>query len=232
MKIWHIGDTHTYHELLSIPENIDMIIFSGDCSNPRDPYHNEPQVREFIDWFGALPIPHKVFIAGNHDTSIERGFVTKTDFDVAGIHYLENTHVTIEGLKIFGSPITPSFGQGWAFNKARFKLDRFWNKAIDVDTDIIVTHGPPMGILDASYDRLNNLEFCGDKSLLAICTVIQPKLVLFGHIHNNKEVMNAGTRTIPGMDTIFSNGSVVTDRKFGELSSNGNIITLNIYKEK
>jgi hypothetical protein len=27
-------------------------------------------------------------------------------------------------------------------------------------------------------------------------------------------------------DTIYSNGSVVTDRKFGKLSSNGNIIEI------
>ena len=44
MKIWHISDTHTYHELLEIPKGIDMVIHSGDCSNPRDPYTNEPEV--------------------------------------------------------------------------------------------------------------------------------------------------------------------------------------------
>jgi 3',5'-cyclic AMP phosphodiesterase CpdA len=38
MRIWHISDTHTYHNLLEVPTDIDMVIFSGDCSNPRDPY--------------------------------------------------------------------------------------------------------------------------------------------------------------------------------------------------
>ena len=34
MKIWHISDTHTFHGLLDIPENIDMVIHSGDATNP------------------------------------------------------------------------------------------------------------------------------------------------------------------------------------------------------
>ena len=51
----------------------------------------------------------------------------------------------------------------------------------------------------------------------------EPKLVLFGHIHNTKDIINTGTRTVFGMDTIFSNGSVVTDGKLGKLTGNGNI---------
>jgi len=227
MKIWHISDTHTYHDLLTIPTGIDMVIFSGDCSNPRDPYTNEPEVRGFIDWFGSLPIKHKVFVAGNHDTSIEKGLVTKDDFDSNCIHYLENTHITIEGIKIFGSPYTPSFGMGWAFNKARNKLDRIWASIIDTDSDIIITHGPPKGILDMGIDRLNVMEFCGCKSLWNVVKSINPQLMLFGHIHNCKDIINAGTRTVDGLDTIFSNGSVITDGKFGKLSSNGNILEIN-----
>ena len=219
LKIWHFSDTHGFHDLLEIPEGIDMVIFSGDCSNPRDPYNNEPEVRAFIDWFGDLPIKHKIFVAGNHDTSIEKGLVTKDDFDQNCIHYLENTSVEIEGLKIFGSPHTPQFGQ-WAFMKARNKLDRIWGRAIPDDASIVVCHGPPRGVLD------NVLEFCGDKSLMNRIKEIEPILVLFGHIHNNKEIVNTGTRKVYGLDTIFSNGSVVTDGKFGKLTSQGNIFEI------
>jgi Icc-related predicted phosphoesterase len=226
MKIWHISDTHTFHDLLTIPEGVEYGYFSGDCSNPRDPYNNEPEVRAFIDWFAGLPIHHKVFVAGNHDTSIEKGLVTKSDFNDRGIHYLENETIEIEGLKIFGSPYTPTFGYGWSFNKDRNKLERIWRKAIDEDIDIVIVHGPPRGMLDSSYDRANLMEHCGDKSLMNRVMEVKPKLMLFGHIHNCKDIINAGTRTIPGLDTIFSNGSVVTDGKFGKLSSNGNIFEI------
>jgi len=225
MKIWHISDTHTFHELLEIPQGVDLVIFSGDCSNPRDPYNNEPEVRAFIDWFSNLPIKHKVFVAGNHDTSIERGLVTKDDFSKNGIHYLENTSVEIEGLKIFGSPYTPMFGN-WAFMKARHKLDRVWDSAIPDDSDIVVVHGPPKGILDLSYSRRGGIECCGDKSLLNKLKIVKPLFMMFGHIHNNEDIVNTGTRKVYGLDTTFSNGSVVTDRKFGKVTSNGNIFEL------
>lgn len=225
MKILHIGDTHTFHKLLIIPKNIDLIIFSGDCSNPRNPYNNEPEVREFIDWFGGLPIKYKIFVAGNHDTSIEKGLVTKEDFNQNNIHYLENSSVEIEGIKIFGSPYTPQFGQ-WSFMKARHKLDRIWGIAIPPDSDIVVTHGPPKGVLDLSYDTEGKLEFCGDKSLMNRIKEINPILMLFGHIHNNKDIVNTGTRVVYGLDTIFSNGSVLTDGKFGKLTSQGNIFEI------
>lgn len=225
MKIWHISDTHTFHELLEVPEGIDMVIFSGDCSNPRDPYNNEPEVRRFIDWFSTLPIEYKIFVAGNHDTSIEKRLVTNQDFLSNGIIYLENEHVIIDGIKIFGSPYTPQFGQ-WSFMKARHKLDAVWSNAIHDDTDIIVVHGPPKGCLDLSYDRSGNLGFCGDKSLLNRVLQVIPKLMLFGHIHNCEDIINAGTLQRSYLQTIFSNGSVVTDNEFGRLSSNGNIFEI------
>lgn len=225
MTILHVSDTHTYHDLLKIPSGLDMIIHSGDCSNPRDPYNNEPEVRDFIDWYKEIPVKYKIYVAGNHDTSIEKGLVTKKDFEDAGIIYLENESVVIEGVKIFGSPHTPNFGN-WAFMKERNKLERFWRLAIDEDVNIVVTHGPPKGILDKSYDRNNNMESCGDKSLLNRILEVQPAYSLFGHIHNCKDIVNAGMQKLSICDTIFSNGSVVTDGRFGKLSSNGNVFNI------
>jgi len=225
MKIWHISDTHTYHDLLRIPEGIDMVIHSGDCSNPRDPYNNEPEVREFIHWYKSLPIKHKVYVAGNHDTSIEKKLVTKKDFEDYNIHYLEDDLITLQGLLIYGNPYTPLFGN-WAFMKDRVKLDRYWTKAMPGYVDILVTHGPPKGVLDKSYSRENVLEMCGDKSLLNKVLEVEPKYHLFGHIHNCKDIINAGIQKLSVCDTNFSNGSVVTDGKFGMLSSNGNIFEI------
>jgi len=226
MKIWHISDTHTYHRLLEVPTDIDMVIFSGDCSNPKDPYPNEVEVRGFIDWFASLKIQYKIFVAGNHDTSIENKFVTSEDFARRNIIYLENEDVIIDGIKIFGSPYTPTFGYGWSFNKDRTKLERIWRNIIDEDVDIIITHGPPKGTLDLSFDRNGNLERCGDKSLLNRVMEVNPKLCLFGHIHNHQDIINQGTMKLSGLQTIFSNGSVMKDGRFGKLTSSGNIFEL------
>lgn len=225
MRIWHISDTHGYHNLLKIPDGIDMVIHSGDCSNPRDPYNNEPEVRQFINWYKMLPIKHKLYVAGNHDSSIEKSLVKVSDFYGNNIHYLEDEYVEIEDIKIFGSPYTPNFGN-WSFMKDRTKLERHWRLAIHEQCDIIVTHGPPKGILDKAEDRDHNLECCGDKSLLNRVLEIQPSYHLFGHIHNNGDIVNAGMQKLSNYETLFSNGSVVTDRKFGKLTSNGNIFTI------
>ena len=225
MKIWHIGDTHGYHGLLKIPENVDMVIHSGDHSNYRDVYMNEPEARGFLNWFAALDIKHKVMIAGNHDAL---ACLWNTKFKELCIDlsltYLENSSVEIEGLNIWGSPYTPTFGN-WHFNKQRSKLNRLW-KTIPDNTNIVITHGPPKGILDYSHDFNNYVERCGCSALMKRLLVLKPSLSLFGHIHNNKDIINAGTMKISTQDTIFSNGSVVTDGKFGLLSSNGNILKI------
>lgn len=225
MKIWHVSDTHTFHGLLKVPDGIDMVIHSGDCSNPKDPYKNEQEVRNFITWFSSLKIKHKIFVAGNHDTSIEKRLITKENFSSCGIHYLENESIEIEGIKIWGSPHTPTFGD-WAFMKARDKLSRVWEH-VPTDTDIVIVHGPPKGILDLSHNFNNDIENCGCGALMKRMLKFPPKLCLFGHIHNNKHLINAGTMKLSISHTIFSNGSVVTDGKFEYgLTSNGNILEL------
>jgi len=221
-KIWHISDTHTYHELLNVPDDVDIVIFSGDSSNPKQLHINHQEVSAFLTWFGNLNIKYKIYVAGNHDSSIEAGYITKDDFLDKGIIYLENDFIEIEGIKIWGSPFTPTFGN-WSFMKARAKLHDIWVNIPD-DTDIIVVHGPPKGILDLSYNRDNIIEFCGCNALLKRVLQIEPKLFLSGHIHNNKDIINAGTIKLANYKTIFSNGSVVTDGKFGKLTSNGNIL--------
>lgn len=231
LRIWHIGDTHGHHELLKIPSNIDLLLFSGDASNYRDPYRNEVEMRNFLRWMTELPIKKKIFVAGNHDTSIESRLISKNDFLASDTIYLENDNIIVEGLKIHGSPITPTFGN-WVFMKKREKLYEFW-KSIPDDTDILVTHGPPHNIMDLSYNRNNELEFCGDRSLRRhIFERLNLNLCCFGHIHNCEDIINHGIKIISNCKTVFSNGSVVTDNKFGEINSNGNIFEIDLITKK
>lgn len=224
-KLWHISDSHGYNNDLIIPEDIDIVIHSGDATNPRDPYKSKEEMLDFLDWYGTLLIPERIFVAGNHDTCIEKGLIKKKDFEDRGIIYLEGDEVIINQLKIWGGPWTPTFGEGWAFNRSREKIYKYWDNIPD-DADIVVTHGPPKGILDLSYNKDNELEFCGDNSLKKRMLLIQPKLCLFGHIHNCDNIINAGYTKLQKYETIFSNGSVVTDGRFGQLLTNGNIFEL------
>lgn len=232
MNIWHISDTHGYHNLLNIPNDVDMVIHSGDASNNRNPHINYEEFMEFMDWFSALPIKYKIYVAGNHDTAIEKNLITKRYFTDMGIIYLENDFVSIpiseeeplKKLRIWGSPHTPQHGD-WAFMKARHKLNKIWQR-IPENIDIVVTHGPPKGIMDLTEDYDKKLVQCGCNALKKRILDLEPKLFLSGHIHNVKKIINAGTLKLSKYQTVFSNGSVVTDNEFGRLSSNGNILKL------
>lgn len=236
MNILHLSDTHGFHSQIpdSRFENIDVVIHSGDCSNYYNTLFNEPEVRNFINWYKNVPVKHKIYVAGNHDTSIERRMVTPDDFAEAGILYLENMEVVIDGVKFWGSPHTPTFGN-WAFMKAREKINRVWEN-IPEDVDVLIVHGPPKGVRDMSYDRLGNLEMCGCSALMKRCWALRDtlKLVCFGHIHNMDGVdTNQGTSCYSRMpNTVFSNAACVYDGKFDlGLTSFGNILTIETNKE-
>jgi Icc-related predicted phosphoesterase len=227
MKILHISDTHSNHILFpkDIPwESYDLIIHSGDCSNFRRADLNEAEVWAFIEWYSMVPCKNKIYVAGNHDTSIEKRVVKASDFTNNSITYLENESVNIDGFNIWGSPYTPTFGE-WSFMKDRSKINRVWEQ-IPEGTDILVTHGPPKGVRDLSYDRQGVLEQCGDSALMKAILRIKPKLICFGHIHDMDSVNNQGLSVFSKYDGIFSNGACVTDGKIGVLSSYGNIINL------
>lgn len=226
MKIWHVSDTHGMHDQLTVPDGIDMVIHSGDTTNHRNKIPNSVELWKFIEWFKSLQIKHKVLVAGNHDSAIEGRMVTYEDFYRWQIHYLENNWLEIEGFKIWGSPVTPTFND-WCFMMARHKTGRVWNIIPD-DTDIVVTHGPPKYVLDMTENRDRTLEQVGCKSLYNRMVEIQPKLHCFGHVHNFKYLKNSGTRRLASCsDILFSNASCVTDAKFHKgLTSHGNIINL------
>jgi len=229
MKILHISDTHGFHSRFPDEKfkDIDVVIHSGDCSNYKDAYRNAIEVADFIEWYKDVPVKYKIYIAGNHDTSIERKRITKEDFEANGIIYLENNFVNINGVKFYGTPVTPTFGD-WAFMKARDKTHQVW-EAIPEDTGVLIVHGPPKGIRDLSFDRDGKLEFCGDNALMKRCISLQNtlKFVCFGHIHNMDGVYNQGISTFSMTQTVFSNAACVDDGRFDRgLTSFGNILEL------
>ena len=171
---------------------------------------------------------HKIFVAGNHSSAIAKGLVKKQDFTDKGIIYLENDYCTIQGLKIFGSPITPTF-HDWYFMKSRDKMDKFWSN-VDHDVDIMVTHGPPKGHLDLSENTNHKLELCGDKALARHVERVKPILHCFGHVHDYKQCINHGVKVYNGI--VYSNAAVVEDGKFGYLVTNGNLFEIDLINKE
>jgi len=209
MKIFAISDTHGRHEQVQIPEGTDMLIHAGDFSNIKLPAMNHNEVNLFLIWLEKQPVKYKVIIAGNHDTSIEARFITKKDFKDRGIIYLEHELIEIEGIKIFGSPYTPEF-HNWAFNRSRNKLGRIWDSIPD-DIHVLITHGPPKGILDSASRDKHVSEHVGCSALLKKVLKVEPKIHITGHIHDNGDNLNNGTFKLLNCKTIFANVSCVKD---------------------
>ncbi|CEJ82715.1 Putative Phosphoesterase [[Torrubiella] hemipterigena] len=178
-----ISDTHCTQPV--VPDG-DILLHAGDLTNKG----SFEELQAQLNWINTLPHKYKIVIGGNHDSLLDPAYVARfperlheepgtshSDLDWGGIIYLCNTSVTLtmdEGrtISVYGSPWTPQFGT-FAFQYPPIR--EVWPNTIPDDTDIVVTHGPPLGHLD--------LEGKGCPQLLHEVKRVRPKLVVFGHIH-------------------------------------------------
>jgi Icc-related predicted phosphoesterase len=214
MKILFISDTHNRHEEIIIPKGTDLIICCGDEANSSNPHINEGECHRFFGWFLSLDIEHKVFVPGNHSTAIQAGLVTREDYP--SVTFLIHQLATIEGINIFGSPYTPSFGISWAYMKNTNRMQQVW-ESVPL-CDILITHGPPKGILDICEDKAKGGRFVhvGCKSLLNKVQQLRPAVHAFGHIHDEPDCYNYGALQRDGMTFINASSSVNKDSRFNQ----------------
>ncbi|WQF76569.1 Putative calcineurin-like phosphoesterase domain, ApaH type, metallo-dependent phosphatase [Colletotrichum destructivum] len=186
-----ISDTHglEFPAETRAQEPVDVVIHCGDLteSSTMAEYKNTLQLLR------NLNAPLKLFIAGNHDLSLdppaiygkideaEREILAVRDLvkraKAEGIVFLEEgTHEFVLGngaaLKLFASPYTPGTA-GWAFEYSTHDFN------IEEGTDVVVTHGPPRGILDISEGG----KRIGCPQLFRAVARSQPKIHCFGHVH-------------------------------------------------
>lgn len=184
MRLLHLSDTHNQHDALQALPDADIIVHSGDFTFAG----TEKEATDFMNWFCDLPYKYKIFIAGNHD-------ICMLDASVDGlpenVHFLYNSGVTIKGIKIYGIPM---FREYYLTGEYRDHIE-----AIPDDSDIVVTHQPPMNILDFC----DNIHY-GSQSLREKIRKVHPSYHLFGHIHNTYGITE---RT----GTVFSNAALLDE---------------------
>lgn len=178
MKMVCISDTHGMHRqmLHPVPDG-DILVHAGDFTLGFDP---EDETKDFSAWLGELPHPVKIVVAGNHDVGFERD-PEKYRSLLLNCYYLENSWVSVMGLKFYGAPQTPRF-MDWAFNVDRgASIAKYW-RHIPRNTNVLITHGPAFGKLDTSRHGEDHL---GDEELEKWLTTTRNsvKLHVFGHIH-------------------------------------------------
>lgn len=181
-----LSDTHNLHGQLLVPAG-EVLVHAGDATL-RGSFD---EIRAFLGWFAALPHPHKILVAGNHDFGFEKDPGAARQLVPPGITYLQDEGCEVEGVKVWGSPWQPWF-YDWAFNLLRGPQIRAKWDLIPEGTEVLITHGPPARILD-QVDR----GPVGCEDLLARVQTVRPKLHVFGHIHEGAgQIVQGGTRFV------------------------------------
>ena len=175
-NLFAFSDTHYHHRALKVPGKTDILICAGDAVEDN---LKGREYDDFIDWFAAQPGKRKIFVPGNHELSFDLGLsdaIEKTMAD-RGITVLQDAVEDCDGVII-----------GAISGNARIA-----DEGIPSDLDILVTHYPPLGILDQDL---------GSPEILNFVLKAKPKYHLFGHIHATEG------RTIQHGSTLFQNISV------------------------
>jgi|SRR5579864_1977711 len=208
MRLILISDTHGHHNSIRIPSG-DVLIHAGDLTASGKVVEIEAAAK----WLRSLPHPHKIAIAGNHDLLFESSPTQAIGLlRNAGVTYLQDADIEVNGLSIYGSPWQPSY-MHWAFNIPRGGLSKHWDQ-IPSGLDILITHGPPYGILDQRIppgsrkvapwedeEPFAGSAHVGCEELLAAVERTKPRVHVFGHIHR-------GYGTTRNENTTFYNASL------------------------
>jgi Icc-related predicted phosphoesterase len=182
MRITFISDTHEQHSLCNLPGG-DILIHCGDFTNFGDPQ----AVYDFDCWLREQDYQHRLVIPGNHDLTFDAPLEEQPILQHADL--LMHEAVTIGGVRIFGSPHTPRFGD-WAFMYDPARVNPW---AAIPEVDVLVTHGPAFGVLDRTSRGIN----AGCVRLANAVCQTRPRVHAHGHIHEAAgEHRTEHTRTI------------------------------------
>jgi predicted phosphodiesterase len=195
MKIVCISDTHSLHASVPIPDG-DVLIHAGDMTG----HGVERDIIELNTWLGTQPHRYKIVCPGNHDTLFEEAPAFARSL-LSNARVAIDEELVIEGFRFYFSPWTPEFGR-WSFMLPRGPGMRSVWSAIPEGLDVLVTHGPPHGILDyvPGLNRTAGVH-AGCKDLLGVVQRVKPKAHVFGHIHEGSGITKRD-------DTLFVNAAI------------------------
>jgi Icc-related predicted phosphoesterase len=205
-RLFIISDTHAddwQPKATNLP-HIDVAIHCGDLTEGSKIH----EFRTSLAMLQNINASLKLVIAGNHDFSLDTPLFKKKiseaslriepellkrefgdigeaqklfeDAASSGIHFLdEGTHqFNLQNgatLTVYASPYTPSLGE-WGF---QFNPKHGHEFAIEKGVDIVITHGPPRGVLDMTDSKQRG----GCDKLFKAVALSRPLVHCFGHIH-------------------------------------------------
>jgi Icc-related predicted phosphoesterase len=188
MRIRAISDTHELENEVEIPP-CDLLIHSGDWSF----FGKSAKAMDaFNTWLSEQPARYRVLTCGNHEYPVEAD-PDKWRRRLSNATLLLNESVTIEGIRLWATPITLSLGGAFALDSESDREKMF--NTIPEGTDILISHGPPQDVLDSGQ---------GCSALRRAIIRVKPKLHCFGHIHGAYGVQ-------PTKNTLFVNAALLDE---------------------
>jgi Icc-related predicted phosphoesterase len=185
VKIVCLSDTHRLHRTIDVALKGDLLIHAGDFTFFCEEAH---VLRDFNEWLGELPFRHKVVVPGNHERIMyQRPEIRRL---ITNATLLVNESVTIEGVRLWGSPVTCDDD---AFGCSSAEERRALYESIPDGTDIVITHGPPYGVLDVEFQSKGIHRGCPE--LLAAIQRVNPQVHIFGHVHASRGAKHIGETT-------------------------------------
>lgn len=197
MRLVILSDTHCWNTSIEVPDG-DVLIHAGDFTFSGESREIQPA----LNWLGSLPHKVKLIIFGNHDFLAQDSPRMVRDICTEqNLTWLQDSGIEIDSINFWGSAITPLFGS-WAFMEERGnKIRRHWN-LIPENTNVLITHGPPINILDETprHQHVGCFDLYEQIKKL-------PKLTthIFGHIHYD------GGKIVEKHGVKFINASVVDE---------------------
>ncbi len=194
MRIVAIGDTHTKHRKLQVPDG-DVLLFAGDGE-----FRSALDLIDFNNWLSELGHDLVIVIAGNHDFFCERFPNEVGEYLTKAVYLKDAPYALPNGMALWASPMTTTF-LNWAFMESEENLDRYHWSRIPQKTDVLLTHGPAHGYLDTAEPKGEHL---GSRTLANRVEKLKIPYVIYGHIHGGYGIQKT-------KDTTYVNCSVLNE---------------------
>ncbi len=196
MKLAIISDTHG--RPFEIPE-CDVFIHCGDITAGGSLEETE----QFMKWLRRqTQVGLSLIVPGNHDRCFQEEWLAVEDmFASEDVLVMIDQAIKLGDRTFYGSPWTPPF-MNWFFMADEERLGMLY-RAMPKEVDVLITHGPPRGILDTGYQD----PHVGSIALAEAIEWRNIKHNVFGHLHS------CGGQTVqPYVDgTIYHNVAACDD---------------------
>ena len=203
VRVVCISDTHGYHRQIGNLPMGDILVHAGDFTFFGKTL-KQLEKQDFHTWLAEQPHPYKILVAGNHEECLDpvlskdaaaalAWLISRPGFRPLppagqeaspGCYYLDNQAISVLGLRLYGAPEQPDYGH-MGFNRSHKELLAIWDR-VPADVQLLVTHGPPFGVLDemAAGPHFSGKSNEGCRALAQrIRRLRDLRLHVFGHIH-------------------------------------------------